>query len=137
MKPDHTPSQTPSQTLPLFAIFLVTFFGLAGQKAHASSDIRHGADVFETQCAECHSAKPGRNKKGPSLFGVVGRPAASVADYAYSEAMRANAQTWTPERLDAYLVYPRKVVPGTKMKFDGLDDTRDRADLIAFLTAEH
>lgn len=127
----HEPFRT--QPALLTVLFFAAFFGMATQKAHAS-DAKHGASVFEEQCAECHSAKPGKNKKGPSLYGLVGRAAGSVADYSYSDAMKANALAWTPERLDAYLVYPRKVVPGTKMKYDGLTDAGARADLIAFLS---
>jgi cytochrome c len=100
--------------------------------AHAG-DAKRGANVFEEQCAECHSLKPGKAKKGPSLFGLLGRGAASQADYAYSDAMKSSALTWTPTSLDAYLIYPRKYVPGTKMKYDGLASVSDRADLIQYL----
>jgi cytochrome c len=116
----------------MFVAFLTILSALAVQNAIAA-DTGRGADVFETQCAECHSIKPGKNKKGPSLAGVVGRAAGGVADYAYSDAMKANGLPWTPDRLDAYVSYPRKLVPGTKMKYDGLGEARERADLIAFL----
>ena len=98
-----------------------------------AADGKHGAEVFEEQCAECHSLKPGKAKKGPSLFGLVGRDAGAQSDYDYSDAMKRSALTWTPEKLEAYLVYPRKLVPGTKMKYDGLSDIRARADLIQYL----
>lgn len=105
--------------------------------ARAAGDPGKGQEVFKEQCAECHSVEAGHNRKGPSLFGVVGRSPASVADYAYSDAMKANAEAWNEARLDAYVSHPRRVVPGGKMKYDGLDDADARADLIAYLANLH
>lgn len=104
-----------------------------------AGDADAGKDVFKTECAECHSIKEGRNKKGPSLFGVVGRKAASLPDYAYSDALRGQtAWTWTPEQLHAYLSQPAKRAnPGTKMKYDGLNDQKQLDDLIAYLGTIH
>lgn len=100
--------------------------------AHAG-DAGRGAKLFDEECAECHSAKPGKNKKGPTLFGVAGRPAGAVADYVYSDAMKASGVTWTADKLDAYIAAPRKLVPGCKMKYDGLSDAAARADLVEYL----
>lgn len=106
--------------------------------AHAG-DAEAGKDVFKTECAECHSIKEGRHKKGPSLFGVVGRKAAALPDYEYSDALRAqSAWTWTPEQLHAYLAQPAKRAnPGTKMKYDGLSDQKQLDDLITYLGTLH
>ena len=101
--------------------------------ARAAGDAAAGIDVFATQCAECHSMKDGKHKKGPSLFAGVGRKAGTVAGFAYSDAMKASGITWTPEQLDAYISLPKKAVPGGIMKFDGLPDAKARADLIAYL----
>jgi cytochrome c len=49
--------------------------------------------------------------------------------------MKSFSATWTQEKLDAYLAYPRKVVPGTKMKYDGLADSNARGELIQFLSS--
>ena len=109
---------------------------LAHAAAHAGGTPAKGADVYAEECGDCHSVTPGKNKKGPSLYGVVGRPVASVADYAgYSEAMKQLGGTWTVERIDAYVTQPRKLVPGGKMKYDGLADAQARADLIAYLSS--
>ena len=109
---------------------------LAHAAAHAGGTPAKGVDVYAEECGDCHSVTPGKNKKGPSLYGVVGRPVASVADYAgYSEAMKQLGGTWTVERIDAYITQPRKLVPGGKMKYDGLADAQARADLIAYLSS--
>ena len=107
--------------------------GLAAT-AHAAGDAKHGADVFAEECGDCHSAVPGKDKKGPTLTGIAGRKAGTVASFAgYSEAMQASGIVWSAERIDAYVAAPKKVVPGGKMKYDGLGDAAARADVIAFV----
>lgn len=85
------------------------------------------------QCVSCHSTKPGVNGVGPSLHGVVGRKAASLPGYAYSEALKAWGRTLTPEELDKWLTAPMKDVPGTKMVFPGLPDPAKRKAVIDYL----
>lgn len=75
-----------------------------------------GAKVFGDQCADCHSTEPYKNKRGPSLAGVVGRKAATAPNYNYSDAMKATGFVWTPQRLAQYLAAPKTDVPGTKMR---------------------
>lgn len=108
---------------------------LAPEVSWAAGDAQAGLDVFAGQCAECHSMKDGKNKKGPSLFAVVGRKAAAIADFKYSDAMKSSGYTWTPEQIDAYVTAPKKAVPGGTMKYDGLPDAKARADLIAYLAS--
>ena len=104
-------------------------------QAWAAGDAKKGADVFAEECGDCHSATPGKNKKGPALFGVVGRKAGSVADFSgYSDAMKQSGITWAADRIDAYITHPRKIVAAGKMKYDGLDDATARADVIAYLS---
>ncbi len=107
---------------------------LCAPSAFAAGDAKRGASVFKSECTECHSAAQGRNKKGPSLFGVVGRKAAQVSDFDYSDALKATGWTWDPPTLRTYLSKPSRVAnPGTKMKFDGLADARDLDDVLAYL----
>ena len=104
----------------------------AGGAARAA-DPAAGKVVFHQQCAICHSDKPGVNKIGPSLFGVVGRHTGSEPGYDYSVANKNANLTWTPEVLNKYIADPQKVVPGTKMPYGGLHNATKRANLIAFL----
>lgn len=101
--------------------------------ARAAGDVAKGKDVFATECAECHSVREGKNKKGPSAFGIVGRKAATIPDVAYSDALKTSGITWTPDKIDAYVTAPKKLVPGGKMKYEGLASAAERADLIAYL----
>lgn len=92
-----------------------------------------GVRVFMSECAECHSAANGKNKEGPSLFGVIGRPSATVPGYKYSKALRQAGWTWDEATLRRYLAQPaEKALPGTKMEYDGLDAEQVDA-LIAYL----
>ncbi len=100
--------------------------------AQAAGDAQKGMQVFK-QCALCHTNEAGKNKIGPSLFGVVGRKAGSVSNFNYSDSMKSFGQTWTPQELDTYLTDPRKLVTGTKMIFPGLKKEDDRQNVIAYL----
>jgi len=81
-------------------------------------------------CESCHSIDD--NDVGPKHRGVVGRHAASIADYAYSPALKNSGLIWTEANLDLWLSNPSALVPGTKMFFK-VDDPQKRADIIAFL----
>ena len=105
--------------------------------AHAAGDAAKGEKVF-TKCKACHENEKGVNKVGPTLKGVVGRKAASVADYKYSDAMLAKGAegvVWDEATLTAYLPDPKAFVPKTKMAFAGLKKPEDVADVIAYLAA--
>ena len=101
--------------------------------AHAEGDAAKGKKVFN-KCKSCHSLDAGKNKIGPSLHGIVGRPAGSVEGFKYSDAMKNAGIDWTPENLDAYLTKPKKFMPDTKMVFAGVKKEDQRQDLIAYLT---
>jgi cytochrome c len=113
------------------AFALVTALGLSaslGAAAHAD-----GADVFNANCAICHSSDPGVDKTGPSLAGVVGRKAGSMPGFPYSPAMAAAGVVWTKAELNIYLTNPQGVVHGTKMTFPGLKNAKERSALIDYL----
>lgn len=94
-----------------------------------------GKVVF-LQCKTCHVRDEGVNRIGPSLAGIVGRVAGSVAGYTYTDANKNSGITWTPEKLFQYLENPQRVIPGTKMAFAGLSKPQDRADVIAYLQSD-
>ena len=98
--------------------------------AHAQ-DAAAGKAVF-AQCTACHSID-GSNGVGPSLQGVVGRKAGSLAGFRFSRAMKASTLTWDAASLDAYIADPQKALPGNVMPFSGIPDAKQRADLIAYL----
>ncbi|HET6184888.1 MAG TPA: cytochrome c family protein [Acetobacteraceae bacterium] len=118
--------------LALLAAFATLPAALAAP-AHAAGDAAAGKSVFQSSCSICHSAQPGQNRVGPTLYGVVGRKTGSVPGYAYSPANQSANITWDAATLDKYLANPRAMIPGTKMTYAGLSDPAKRADLIAYL----
>jgi cytochrome c len=99
----------------------------------ASASVDHGTQVAK-QCQICHNLQEGQGPKvGPDLYGVVGRPVASVAGFHYTDALKAKGGTWTFDALNKWLDDPRADVPGTAMTFAGLKNEKQRADIIAFL----
>jgi cytochrome c len=88
------------------------------------------------QCRSCHTVEPGRNGIGPTLHGIVGKPAASVPGYAYSKALKASGLTWDEKTLDAWLASPAKLVPGNKMVFAGQSNPAKRKEIIDYLAAQ-
>lgn len=96
-----------------------------------------GQDAFNDNCSVCHSPEPGTNKLGPSLFGVVGRKAGNLGDYAYTPAMKQSGLSWDEATLDKYITDPQAVVSGTKMLFPGVKSAADRKALITYLATLH
>lgn len=110
--------------------------GYAAAESHSAGDAAKGEKVFR-KCMACHAVGPdAKNKVGPELNGIVGRQAAALEEFGYSDAFKAKGEeglVWDAESLDAFLEKPRDYVKGTKMSFAGLRKEDDRADVIAYL----
>ncbi|HEY1849203.1 MAG TPA: PQQ-dependent sugar dehydrogenase [Opitutaceae bacterium] len=105
--------------------------------AQSAGDAAAGMASFKQSCALCHASALGAggqaiSGQGPSLVGVVGRPAASLANFNYSKALRASGLTWDVGALDHFLTNPAAAVPGTTMPIP-VPDAAIRANLIAYL----
>jgi len=119
---------------------------VAAGGAQAAGDAAAGKEVFK-ECMACHTAEAGKNKVGPSLFGVVGRKAGSIDGFKYSKPMQeknAAGFTWTAENLKAYVQAPKEIVPGGTMAYAGLknvpkykaESEQAAENLIAFLSEQ-
>ena len=97
--------------------------------AGSGGDASRGEQIYQA-CTDCHSLD--KNDVGPRHRGVFGRKAASLPDYAYSEALKSANIVWNEETLDKWLTDPQAVAPGAKMFFH-LENAQDRADVIAYL----
>ncbi|MEC8642513.1 MAG: cytochrome c family protein [Pseudomonadota bacterium] len=103
----------------------------ADMPAHAG-DIKAGEKVFK-KCKACHVVDKEKNKTGPHLVGIIGRPAGSVESFKkYSKAMKASGIVWDAASLDGYLENPKKYLKGGKMAFAGLRKQKDRDNIIAY-----
>lgn len=123
--------------MPFRPLPLLLAGALLGALAPAAAAAERGAGVFASECAECHSVTPGKNKRGPSLSGVVGRPSAAVPGYKYSDAMTQAHWTWNEATLRRYLSQSAdKALPGTKMDYEGLDPEQVDA-VIGYLGTQH
>lgn len=111
----------------------LSLLALVVDSGPAWADAKAGAAVFKRDCAQCHSARRGETLTGPSLAGVVGRPAGADRTFVYSSALKASGLTWTPQILDGFIAQPRKAVRGILMASPGVPDAAQRADLIAYL----
>jgi cytochrome c len=99
----------------------------------ASADPKRGESLTKP-CQACHNFEKGAGPKiGPPLYGVVGRPKASIAGFNYSDAMKKVGGDWTFDDLDKFLTSPAQDVRGTKMAFGGEKDPKRRADIIDYL----
>lgn len=98
--------------------------------AGAAADVSRGEQVYN-RCLACHALA--YDRVGPRHCGLFGRPAGSVAGFAYSPAMKHSNITWNDKTLDRFLAKPLAMVPGSSMTYDGVPDAKERAELIAYL----
>src|ERR1700745_150150 len=93
------------------ALPLLTF----GSSALAQQDAERGKTAYEANCAACHTVIPSKQGFGPSLAGVVGRDAGTLAGYNFTSAMSQSGLHWDAKNLDEFLAGTTKKVPGTAM----------------------
>jgi cytochrome c len=111
---------------------LASIVAIGAAAPAAAQDAAKGADVYQDRCGSCHVLNG--IGQGPSLVGVVGRKAASIPGFNYSDAMKASGLTWTEANLDRFVSGPTKIVPGTAMRAI-VADPNERRDLIAYLAS--
>src|SRR6185295_1313886 len=125
------------RTFQLFGLAAVALFALSAT-ALAQGDATKGKAAF-AKCGICHQIGPGAaTLVGPELNGIVGRKAASVADYPYSPGMKKLGEegfVWTEPNIDTWIADPKAMIPDSPMAlaFAGVPDAGERADIIAYL----
>jgi cytochrome c2 len=102
-----------------------------------AEDAERGRDLARSECGACHHMGQGPAEgAGPTLNGIVGRPAAAIADYPYSDGLKAAAArgvVWYPDDIKDYLVPGQTYVPDSAMGYAGLPGQVDRDDVAAYL----
>lgn len=110
---------------------------LSAGSAQAAGDAVAGQSAFR-KCASCHQLGPSaRGGFAPQLNAVIGRTAGSTTDFSYSAAMKNARIIWTEKNLAAFLRAPGDFIPGNKMRFYGISDEQQIADLLAYLRTQH
>ncbi|MEM7179193.1 MAG: c-type cytochrome [Pseudomonadota bacterium] len=100
-------------------------------------EMGNGERQFTRKCAVCHDLTPGQSRRaGPTLYGLFGRKAGTVAGYRYSDTLRESDIVWREDTIDRLFDEgPDHYTPGTKMPMQRIAKLDDRRDLIAFLKA--
>lgn len=117
-------------------MMLIPLMALAacdGAPAPDPQAVARGRKVF-VGCSACHSLT-GETMVGPTLRGVVGRKAGSVAGFAYSDALKTSDFDWTPDKLATFLANPDSV-PGSNMAITPLAPDQAK-DVVAFLSTSN
>jgi cytochrome c len=98
--------------------------------------VSKGKKVFK-KCKSCHQIGDGaKNRSGPLLTGIVGKPVGSVSGFKYSKAFKKaknDGVVWTEEELSKFLAKPKAYLKGTKMAFAGLKKEKDSDAIIEYL----
>lgn len=109
---------------------------LPAQAAEELGDPTLGSALFK-ECRSCHMVgAEAKNRIGPHLNGLFGRPAASIEGARYSKSLQragADGLVWHYDTLDAYIDNPKVFASGTRMNYPGMKDAEDRAHLLAYL----
>jgi cytochrome c len=92
-----------------------------------------GTALFKTQCATCHNTNvTDPPRQGPTLFQIAGRKPGSVSGYKYSAGFAKADFVWDDVKLDAWLINPQDVIPGSIMAYKQAKPDI-RAAIIAYL----
>ena len=109
----------------------------------AQADAENGRALFQV-CRPCHDVgRFVKNKSGPALNNLIGSPVGHRPGYQSSFIMLyfgVAGNVWTEELLLEYIANPQEflsrdyaVANSSMSPFVGLEDEKDRADLVAFL----
>ncbi|MEK0081695.1 c-type cytochrome [Benzoatithermus flavus] len=102
-------------------------------KSLEEARIAAGEVMFRQNCMTCHSPDTAKNAFGPSLSGVIGRPAGSLPRFAYSDALKSSGLVWTEDNLRKWMADNEKLVPGTRMRHVSITDPAAQDFLIAYI----
>lgn len=103
----------------------------------AADDLNAAKALTVKQCSQCHTFEKGeKHGQGPNLFGLIGRPAASVEGFVFSDGIKESlkGKVWDKALLDRWLTDTVAVAPKAQMIYFQ-DDPKVRAKLIRYLVS--
>ncbi|MBC6444370.1 MAG: c-type cytochrome [Alphaproteobacteria bacterium GM202ARS2] len=96
-------------------------------------DITAGKKIA-AKCRTCHSLKKnGGIKIGPPLWGIIDSPAGAFFGFNYSTELKQKNIHWSVQNMNHFIKNPQEFIAGTKMRFNGIRKSVDRANLIGYL----
>ena len=102
----------------------------------ASAEASDGAALYKKNCQTCHAIeKNGAARQGPPLFGIIGRKAGSIDGFKYSNGLKTAGWEWTPEKLDAWIAFPKKMIRDTYMVYRQ-NDPDIRKAIVAYIAEQ-
>ena len=105
-------------------------------KLFASADMGRG-EASAKKCVACHTFGKGEpNGSARTSTASSAAPRRAVAGFNYSAAMKAKGGNWTIDELNAFVLNPKAVVPGTNMTFAGVPRATERADLLTYMNSK-
>jgi cytochrome c len=105
-----------------FAIALAIVPSHLMAQAPSANDLAQGQRTFSRSCSACHTLQEGQHRRGPSLFGVMGRRAGTQPGFNYSQAMTLSDVIWDEATLGRYVMNPRGFMQGNR---SGMTPIRD------------
>jgi cytochrome c len=112
---------------------------LIGSAPLYAGDLAAARALTVTQCSQCHTFDKGeKHGQGPNLFGLIGREAASVPGFVFTDGIKESlkGKKWDVKLLDAWLTDTIAVAPKAQMIYFQ-EDPEVRAMLIEFLSSLH
>lgn len=110
--------------------------GFTAAIAAASAEANDGAALYLKNCQTRHLIdKAGAVRQGPPLFGILGRTAGTVEGFKYSVGLKNAGWAWTPEKLDAWIAFPKKMIRDTTMVYRQ-NDPDIRKAIVAYLAEQ-
>src|SRR5260370_16706631 len=98
-------------TLAVLACFTIPHPGEA-----EGPSLSRGKETFEKRCGGCHSLD--RDKEGPRLRGVYGRPSGSVSSFNYSPPLKTAHISWNGDALHNLFTHPDKLRPSSHLSLN-------------------
>ncbi len=114
------------------ALGVAVIMGLSFSDAFgAGSDA--GAAVYNKKCLSCHPVKEGAHKLGPSLAGMFGRKAGTVAGYTKYRGLIGSDLVWNESNLDGFLENPKKFLGKRTTMVYKLKNAKERRLVIEYM----
>ena len=115
---------------------LLAAIGFALLAAPGGAVAVDSAALFVKNCQTCHIIeKDGPLRPGPTLHGIIDRPAGSIEGFKYSAGLKSAGWAWTPEKLDAWISFPKKMVRDTTMVYRQ-NDPEIRKAIVTYLAEQ-